>query len=119
MTDIGLDDLRNMSLILHTGSPSFLARSTQIYNYRSLDKDYGTPCNQHLIPNFDSSGLDELRNLSGCLKLRTDCFNDHMPWGYNGLFKKAGKEVNVNLVVDYDDHILAIFHINQLRVSTL
>jgi len=38
------------------------------------------------------SGLSELRNLSSCLKLRTDCFNDHMPWGYNGLFKKAGKE---------------------------
>ena len=42
----------------------------------------------HVVRHLE--GLEATRNLSTNVKLRGGMFNDHMPWGYAGLFKNCG-----------------------------
>ena len=42
----------------------------------------------HVVRHLE--GLQASRNLSSNVKLRGGMFNNHMPWGYAGIFKNCG-----------------------------
>ena len=44
-------------------------------------------------------GLDQTKYLTSGMKIRMGIFNDHMPWGYQSLFKDFG-EVSENCSTD-------------------